>query len=372
MFLFRTVDSTVFKLVVSLCPLTLDDSPHLHLLAVTQSGVRLYFSTTSLQFNTNPQQTQPQQHLQQPQQQLATSPPPDRPKPQNLYLLHVRLPPGYTSNVNVVKPKSVHTAFYKEGTLLMVSTPQQDQDLLWSLSSEPFPLRQYLAESSTIIPLQGQVWSVAEVRSSKPLDSSELQLVNPMSNAKTNRKVVLLTNQGAHIVAIVKPVYMLQQLLLACHGPHHESVKAYFKNQSAKQACATSVLLACMASFRGTEVGMWATQAFILYGGEPQYDGAKYLMNQSHPKHFNSSFNGVLNSISNAVFFNNICFFFYLFKDPQRYPLFMSTPFTGNPPSPTGQHGIIQNLQYPLSPSKCFETSYLQFYKQIISVFTIF
>lgn len=275
-------------MVISLCPLTIDDSPYLHLLAITQSGVRLYFSTTSLQVNhqqtqqQSAQQQSPQQ--QQPQQQVVNNTPVDRMKPHSLYLLHVRLPPGYTSNVTVVKPKSVHSAFYKQGTLLMVSTPQQDQDLLWSLSSEPFPLCQYLAESSTVIPLNGQVWSVAEVRSSSTSRSEiHTQLVNPMSVAKTNRKVVLLTNQGAHIVSIVKPVYMLQQLLIACHGPHHDSVKAYFKSQSEREACATSVLLACMMTFRGTDVGHWATQAFVLYGGEPHY---------LQSRNFNSTFSG--------------------------------------------------------------------------------
>lgn len=165
----------------------------------------------------------------------------------------------------------------------MVSTPQPDQDLLWSLSSEPFPMYPYLAESSTVIPLNGQVWSVAEVRNSHSRLDTETHLVNPMSVAKMNRKVVLLTNQGAHIVSMVKPVYMLQQLLIACHGPHHDSVKAYFKSQSEKEACAVSVLLACMTTFRGTDIGHWATQAFVLYGGEAYY---------VQSKNFSSSFNG--------------------------------------------------------------------------------
>lgn len=217
----------------------------------------------------------------------------DSMKPKDLYLFHVRLPPGYTSNVSAVKPKSVHSAFYKNGTLLMVSTPQPDHDLLWSLSSEPFPLRPYLAESSTVMPINGQVWSVAEMRSSRSSDMYESQCLIPLDESKEKRKVVLLTNQGAHIVALLKPVDMLQQLLIACHGPHHESVKAYFQSQSEKQACASSVLLACMPAYKGTEVAMWATQAFILYGGEPYFgcSTAGFFGNQSQ-RHINSTFNG--------------------------------------------------------------------------------
>lgn len=130
------MDNSAFKPVTALCPLKSTESPLIHLLAVTQCGVRLYFSVT--------QTAQPSSYQQPPNST-------DIQKPQNLFLIHVRLPPGYTPNTNVGKPKQVHSAYCHNGSLLMVSTPQQDQDLLWSISSEPFPLRQYLVESSTIM-----------------------------------------------------------------------------------------------------------------------------------------------------------------------------------------------------------------------------
>lgn len=260
----------------------MDDSPNLHLIAVTQGGVRLYFATTPL-------------HIDPPTNLIYTEQ-----KAQGLYLLHVRLPPGYTPIATVGKPKSVHTAFYNNGTLLMVSTPQQDQDLLWSLSAEPFPLRPYLAESSTALPLNGQVWAIAEVVD----HTNHGKLVNPLRNAKTNKKVVLLTNQGAHIIALVKPVDMLQQLLLACHGPHHEAIKGYFQTQTESQACATSLLLACMVAFKGTEIGMWATQAYLMYGGEPQI-GPNSYMNQSlaggRNLNLSTTFNGLFSVPMNSM-----------------------------------------------------------------------
>lgn len=36
-------------------------------------------------------------------------------RPQYLTLLHVRLPPGFTSNASVLKPKQVHSAVYENG-----------------------------------------------------------------------------------------------------------------------------------------------------------------------------------------------------------------------------------------------------------------
>lgn len=223
-----------------------------------------------------------------------------------LYLLHVRLPPGYAT---VGKPKQVHSAYYHNGTILMVSTPQQDQDLLWSLSSEPFPGRPYLAESSTVIPLNGQVWGIAELN-----DASEsYALVNPLRVSRTNKRIVLLTNQGAHIIALVKPMDMLKQMLIQCHGPHHDAIKGYFQIQTEQQACATSLLIACSEVFRGTEIGMWATQALLLYGGEPQF----------------------------------------FISDPQlRNPqMFMSTPFASRH-SPTSFQQQQQHQQQQLSPQQ--------------------
>lgn len=253
MYLCRTVDASVFKPIVSINPLTVEDCLNLHLVAVTQSGVRLYFSTVSVLDPIG-------------STTLTNAPAGIEQQPNNLYLLHVRLPPGYTANATVGKPKMVHSSYHSSGTVLMVSSGQQDQDLLWSLSSEPFPLRAYLAESSTVMSLNGQVWAMAEVRDLE----FESALATPLKIARTNKKVVLLTNQGAYVIALIKPMGLLMQLLAACQGPHHEAVKGYFQTQSEVQACVSSLLLACMEAYSGTDIGLWATQAFLIYGGEPQ------------------------------------------------------------------------------------------------------
>lgn len=204
--------------------------------------------------------------------------PSDQPSPLGLFLQHVRLPPGYTANATSGKPKQVHSSFHCNGTVLMVSSAQQDQDLLWSLSSEVFPLRQYLAESSTILPLDGQVWAIDEVRSAE----SEKSLHMPIKSERTNSKIVLLSNQGAYIVSLVKPMGLLMQLLSACHGPHHDAVKYYFQAQTEAQTCVSSLLIACMEAYRATEIGLWATQAFVLYGGEAQIANRNISFNGKH------------------------------------------------------------------------------------------
>lgn len=239
--------------------MTQEDCANLHLIAVTQSGVRLYFSTIPY---ADPQAVQ--QYNAYPGAEKLSEPI----QPQNLYLLHVRLPPGYTANATVGKPKQVHSALACSGNVLMVSTPQQDQDLLWSLSTEPFPLRTYLAESYTVIPLNGQVWSITEMKGTY----EQKMFVNPLKNDRTNKKIVSLTNQGAYIIALIKPVGLLKQLLVSCHGPHHDAVKNYFRIQTPSLACVSAIHLSCMELYKGTEIEMWATQAFLLYGGEPRFN----------------------------------------------------------------------------------------------------
>lgn len=346
------MDPSVFKTIKSICPLTLDDCNNLHLIAVTQCGVRLFFSTTPLNVANQYQNQNVQTNMQvqmitnttnavcgNPTANCATgSLPPhhDALKPNGLYLLHVRLPPGYTPNTTINKPKQVHSALYNDGTLLLVSTPQQDQDVLWSISSAPFPNRPYLTESTTVLPLDGIVWSLSEVR-----DRCKSKLNSLLRKAQKPKNVVLLTNQGAHIVALLKPVDILQQLLLACHGPHHEAIKAFFQAQS--EACTICLLLACSEQYRGTDLAMWAAQAFMLYGGEPTFQSALAM----GPAAGNSRHN-LNNSLTSA--------------QQERFgpQMFMSTPMpVANATSPICRslqtpQTAMQQTHFPLSPSKLF------------------
>lgn len=258
--LVKTVDSSIFMPLVDICVLPTGDYQALFLVAVTKSGVRLYFGSS---YNNSYQQTMDQDFM-------------SHSRIQSLSLQHVRLPPGYTPNgMNCGKPANVHSAFTSGGSVLMVSSPQPEQDILWSVSSDPFlhtelspateSYRRLLAESSTTVPLDGQVWAIAEVR-----DKPSAMACNLKDN-RAAKKVVFLTTQGAIIAELLKPTDLLQQVLLASNGAHHDAVKTFFEVHMEAEACATSLMLACDESIIGTELYHWASQAFFRFGGEPHF-----------------------------------------------------------------------------------------------------
>lgn len=260
----KTVDSSVFKPVADICVLDQSQYSSIHLVAVTQSGVRFYFGAN----------VQPSMDSQFQQFRI-----------QNLNLQHVRLPPGFTPNATCGKPKNIHTAFCSGGSMLMISSAQPDQDVLWSLSSEPFlhteltpmtdTMCRLLAESTTTMQLDGQVWAVAEV---KPKTTSTL--IHPLQEAQSATKVILLTTEGAFTVELQKSADLLQQALLAANGAHHDAIKAFFEIHMEPDSCAASLMLACTENMIGTEISAWAAQAFFRYGGEPFFINHNQMMFQ--------------------------------------------------------------------------------------------
>jgi len=329
-----TLYPSIFKSVKAICPLSADDAGKLHLVAVTQCGVRLYFSTTSLnvqqQFNTTAVCNQGDNTG---FGQSVTQPPlsPGADAPKGLYLLHVRLPPGYTPNATTNKPKQVHAAHYTEGTMLMITTQQQEQDLLWSVSSAPSVNFTYLVESTALESLDGVVWGLAEVQ-----ESSKRLLKSPLNSARHSRKVALLTNQGTHIIELLKMVDVLRQILLSCHGPHHEEVKMFFQSQNQREACVTALLLATSDKYRGGDIALWATQAFMLYGGEPCFQHQKFP-------------NASNRNLANQTLGVNTT------TGRERQPMFMSTPMPNTANSPMSYPG--SHFNQPISPSELNWTS---------------
>ena len=97
------------------------------------------------------------------------------------------------------------------------------------------------------------------------------------------RKYIVLTQQGADILLKLRPVDLLRQLLVENRGPEADAVKLFFETQKEDQACATSLILACLQSVQNQQVAEWATRAFFMYGGEPKIRTAPSLQYSMAP-----------------------------------------------------------------------------------------
>ncbi|PSN41988.1 Nuclear pore complex protein 155 [Blattella germanica] len=167
--------------------------------------------------------------------------------------------------------------------LFLVTAPGNERDVLWSLSSDPYPFVPYLVEVQTIVPLDGVVWAMAEVNSGGALPSlggQEGGLEPPLvvrQHLEPPRKFIVLTQAGAEVLLKLRPVDLLRQLLVENRGPEAEPVKLFFEAQKEEQACATSLILASFnpavvstpyphASPQQQNVSLNTTTADILHG----------------------------------------------------------------------------------------------------------
>nr|CAD7193577.1 unnamed protein product [Timema douglasi] len=302
----RTLEVNIFRPIVSISALEKKESLHYNLVAITETGVRLYFTTYMNNISS---------------------------RPSNLKLLHVRLPPGFTANTPNRCPSKVHTAVYNNGSCVLVTAQEADVDSLWYLSNDLFPFHPYLTEVQSMARLDGTVWAISDKVAGNarsmlrcmnysetftqliffPPQQPVYQQQQPPYQQNTNfqdyqlmqqqnfyqqqqrlmqqqqqlahlvdpplvvrqfyeqaRKYVILTSQGVELYKKLRPVDLLQQLLIIGNGPDNDSVKKYFEVLGPDQACANCLILACLDNTTNSQVSDWATRAFFLYGGDPQ------------------------------------------------------------------------------------------------------
>lgn len=157
---------------------------------------------------------------------------------------------------------------YGDRNLMLVSTVD-DRDVLWCLSSDLFPFAAGLTEAYTTVPLDGPAMAFAEVTPRTAREDSTSPLL-VRQHSEPPRKYVALTANGAHILLKLRPVDVLRQLLLDSAGADSDAARCFFVVQGEEQACATSLVLACLQDAQNRDVAEWATRAFFLYGGEPR------------------------------------------------------------------------------------------------------
>lgn len=160
-------ESCLFGPVISISPIEIHNSVPIALVAVMESGTRIYFTVNGAS------------------------------RPTSFQIAHVRMPPGYTGSSPAQRPSKIRTAIYNRGyftinskikfsrfifvrfsndlvffsffpapqltilgTCLLINSHEGCQDKLWCLSGDLTPFSPVLSETLAIAGLDGVVWSL--------------------------------------------------------------------------------------------------------------------------------------------------------------------------------------------------------------------
>nr|CAB3264505.1 nuclear pore complex protein Nup155 [Phallusia mammillata] len=249
--------------IIHIAPITLRESRHLHLVAVTQAGVRLYFMTCNINMlasNVNGKLTPP-------------------PRPTALYLVHVRLPPFFTSS-SLQRPSSVHAAHHNAGTLLLASRSGED-GFIWCINNDMYAFEKSLKEVQGSFELNGQSWAIAEVPS--PLSPLSIAAIPPGTNQslppdppihiiqhiQKPPEYVVITSQGVHMFNKLRPVDQLRHLLETTTDPESDIVESFFRVYKNGEALCCCIIIAMSAVPTERHIAERAVAVFLHHGGLP-------------------------------------------------------------------------------------------------------
>ncbi|KAL6064256.1 Nucleoporin 155 [Balamuthia mandrillaris] len=304
----------VVKLAYSLCPqlkkekeikvqsihvIPPSESKRVHLVAITSTGVRFYFTTNSMDSGVSSSVLL---------------------RPTLLGMIHVRMPPDYSRFMTHAMPPisspaaarsgyfpgtaqererervrtySVDTTFYSHGVLLMADSRSEQSDTLLAISpdinetlmrqrgnyygdSMIISSRPGFFETATVLEIQGKVWSIAQVPISLSLmrgasssssmigadgeiysaeDSTHLEnLSNELAvqHFVPPRQYLCLTNTGLHFLVKMRPVDHLLQLLLNSGGADTDALTQFFEQYGSTEACAMCLILATSSNTRSS------------------------------------------------------------------------------------------------------------------------
>eukprot|EP00795_Rhopilema_esculentum_P004293 gene4293-20493_t len=244
----KNLDKKHIQRIIHIAPVSKAEASQVHLVAITDTGVRLYFSTTN---PANPEG-----------------------RPCLLRLVHVRLPPGFTPSGTTSKPSKVHQAFYRQGTTLMLDNSSEENDVLWCLSQESFPFENSIKESQVSSAIEGKTWCVSEIPDySNPnhIPEAFFSCLWPEPPAIVNqhvlprRRFVLLSPKGSHVVTTLRPFEQLRELFINSGNGMADSIETFFQFYGVTQACAMCLVLICQSPEAEKEIVNRAVQAFFRY-----------------------------------------------------------------------------------------------------------
>lgn len=137
---FGSVEKQCIGALVDVTPIETYESHLLHLVGVTDAGIRVYFTCTP-DFNML-----------------------NRTLPYDLKAVHVRLPPGFAANSGTQRPRQVHIGYSSRGVTIFASNSSaqfqdvsrlDDNDALWLMSSDLLAGSFMLSECSELQRAEG-------------------------------------------------------------------------------------------------------------------------------------------------------------------------------------------------------------------------
>jgi len=264
--------------VASLAIVPVEDSTHIHAIALCSNGVRLFLTTLS------------REQRQKSRTQLLSLPVTEGPS--GAELIHVRLAPPVSDGGNVlsewgkVTPKA-EQLFCSHGCTISVSTCDGEDQLMITSINQALALNrtaslhggrgshQLLASEQNVSePLQfvhGKVWSISAVSAINsvvaPFQSMCFEAA--WSTKRTSQSIVLLANTGIFLLERMGPLEELQRLLLHENGSNSEGLKAFCFAYGSAQACFFALSLAISSARAESSLEQLAISALLRWASFP-------------------------------------------------------------------------------------------------------
>eukprot|EP01117_Protostelium_nocturnum_P007889 TRINITY_DN2818_c0_g1_i1.p1 TRINITY_DN2818_c0_g1~~TRINITY_DN2818_c0_g1_i1.p1 ORF type:complete len:1082 (+),score=248.95 TRINITY_DN2818_c0_g1_i1:838-4083(+) len=261
--------------IVKIAAISRGESSKYNLVAITNSGVRIYFSANKNTFGFSP-------------------------RPDTLNIVNIRFPPDpnvlaqqQTQSVTqyggidtvpseLFQYDNVHEVFYSRGVLLLANNPKEGRDDLIAIHLDSKKKRSLnvagIAEKATLMEINGMIWVLDEQESQSSLCSIYRNGISPegLQNELITqhfippRIILVFTNTGMQIFEKKRPIDQLYGLLQRSGGKDSHELKQFSDDFSDLQTCVMALMLASLNYSKDPNMQSWAARLFFHKAGRPE------------------------------------------------------------------------------------------------------
>ncbi|OAF66956.1 hypothetical protein A3Q56_05313 [Intoshia linei] len=273
------LDRTKISTLIHISPILATESCVLTLVAVSNSGFRLYFTIYDI---------------------IEGIP---RDNVSQLSLIHLRFPPGYNIENSEQRPTTIKKAFYSAGTLVMISSVSENNDIVWVVSSNYSNINsKSFTETTDVMKFNGGILSISDriISISTPesflMNSKNSNFKRPPTNL-TNHLILknlifIQTSEGTFVLTKMSQTSRLETIL-SQKTPNVSNLTTYFNQKQNANACVDCIQLIC-CHLNGTDMmkKQNAFETFRSFGGLCKQLIQQELVNFNDPIAYISEMNG--------------------------------------------------------------------------------